>query len=96
MVSINNAREKIPDVFHNDSCVVNKEPLVKSTRCECFDEEISMILEEVCDIVVTYCTSRFAVTGHLVTATFLRVVHSQTLSNASQPKLQQHFLLLGK
>ena len=47
---VNNAREKIPVVFHNDSCVVNEGPLAKRTRSECFDEEVSMILEEVCDI----------------------------------------------
>ena len=29
VVSINNAREKIPDIFHNDSCAVNEEPLAK-------------------------------------------------------------------
>jgi len=38
-------------------------------------------LEEVCDIVVTYCTSRFAVTGHLVTATFFE---SSSLPNFEQ------------
>ena len=47
---VNNAREKIPDVFHNDSCVVNEEPLAKRTRSECFGDEVSMILGEVYDI----------------------------------------------
>ena len=28
-----------------------------------------MVLEEVCDIVISHCSSRFAVTGHLVAAT---------------------------
>ena len=69
VVSINNVREKISDIFHNDSCAVNEEPLAKRPRCECFDEEISMVLEEVCDIVISYCSSRFAVTGHFVAAT---------------------------
>ena len=50
VVSINNAREKIPDILHNDSCAVNEELLAKRPRCECFDEEIAMRLEEVCDV----------------------------------------------
>ena len=50
VVSINNAREKIPDIFHNDSCAVNEEPLAKRPRCEYFDEEISMRLGEFCDV----------------------------------------------
>ena len=50
VVSINYAREKFPDIFHNDSCAVNEEPLAKRPRCECFDEEISMRLGEVCDV----------------------------------------------
>ena len=29
VVLINNAREKIPDIFHNDSCAVNEKPLAK-------------------------------------------------------------------
>ena len=45
-----NDREKIPDIFHNDSCAVNEEPLAKRPRCEYFDEEISMRLGEVCDV----------------------------------------------
>ena len=69
VVSINNVREKISDIFHNDSCAVNEEPLAKRPRCECFDEEISMVLEEVCDIVISHCSSRFAITGHFVAAT---------------------------
>ena len=28
-----------------------------------------MILGEVCDVVISHCSSRFAVTGHLVAAT---------------------------
>ena len=40
VVSINNVREKVRDIFHNDSCAVNEEPLAKRPRCECFDEEI--------------------------------------------------------
>ena len=44
-----------------------------------------MVLEEVCDIVISNCSSRFAVTGHFVAATLLRVVHFHTLSNASHP-----------
>ena len=50
VVSINKAREKFPDIFHNDSCAVNEEPLAKRPMCECFDEEISMRLGEVCDV----------------------------------------------
>ena len=50
VVSLNNAREKIPDIFHNDSCYVNEEPLAKRPMCECFNEEISMRLGEVCDV----------------------------------------------
>ena len=50
VVSIKNAREKFPDIFHNDACAVNEEPLAKRPRCECFDEEISMRLGEVCDV----------------------------------------------
>ena len=50
VVSINNAREKIPDIFHNDSCAVNEEPLAKRPRCEYFDQEISMRLGKVCDV----------------------------------------------
>ena len=69
VVSINNVREKFSYIFHNDSCAVNEEPLAKRSRCECFDEEISMVLEEVCDIVISHCSSRFAVTGHFVAAT---------------------------
>ena len=42
LVSINNVREKIPDILHTDSCAVNEEPLAKRPSCECFDEEISM------------------------------------------------------
>ena len=69
VVSINNVKEEVPDIFHNDSCAVNDEPLANRPRCECFDEEISMMLEEFLNIVVSQCTSRFAVTRHLVTAT---------------------------
>ena len=50
VVSINNARKKFPEIFHNDSCAVNEEPLAKRPRCECFDEETSMRLGEVCDV----------------------------------------------
>ena len=50
VVSLNNAREKIPDIFHNDSCSVNEEPLAKRPMCECFNEEFSMRLGEVCDV----------------------------------------------
>ena len=50
VVLLTNAREKIPDIFYNDSCAVNEEPLAKRPRCECFDEEISMRLGEVCDV----------------------------------------------
>ena len=50
VVSINNAIEKFPDIFHNDSSTANEEPLAKRPRCECFDEEISMRLVEVCDV----------------------------------------------
>ena len=69
VVSINIVREKIPDIFHNDSCAVNEEPLAKRPRCECFDEEISLILREVCHVIISHCSSRFAVAGHLVEAT---------------------------
>ena len=69
VASINNVREKIPDTFHNDSCTVNEEPLAKRPRCKCFHEEISMRMGEVCDVVVSHCSSRFTVTGHLVAAT---------------------------
>ena len=51
VVSINNVREKISDICHNDSCAVNEEPLSQRLRCECFNE-ISMILEEECGIVI--------------------------------------------
>ena len=40
------------DIFHNNSCTVNEETLKKRSRCKCFDEEISMILGEVCDVVI--------------------------------------------
>ena len=69
VVSTNNIREKIRDIFHNDSCTVNEQPLAKKPRCEFYDEEISIMLEEVCDIAVSHCSSRFAVAGHLVAAT---------------------------
>ena len=65
---INNVREKIPDIFHNDSSAVSEEPLAKRPRRVYFNKEILMILEEVCVIVIAHCSSRFAVTGHLVTA----------------------------
>ena len=50
VVSVNNAREKIPDIFHNDSCAVNEKPLAKRPGWEYFDEEISMRLGEVYDV----------------------------------------------
>ena len=78
------SEKKVPDIFHNDSCSVKGEPLAKRPRCVYFDEQISMILEKVCDIIISHCSSWFAVTGHLVAATLLKVVHSQILSNASQ------------
>ena len=62
VVSINIVREKIPAIFHNDSCAINEELIEKRTRCECFDEEISMRLREVCDVVISHCSSRLAVT----------------------------------
>ena len=81
------SEKKIPDIFHNDSSAVSEEPLAKRPRPVYFNEEILMILEEVCVIVIAHCSSRFAVTEHLVQLIILRVVHSQTLSNASQPRL---------
>ena len=69
MVSINNVKEKVPDVFHNDCCAVNEEPIAKGSRCECFDQDILMTSEEVCDVVVSHCSARYAVTGHLAAAT---------------------------
>ena len=87
VVSINNVREKISDIFHNDSCAVNEEPLAKRPRCECFDEEISMVLEEVCDIVISHCSSRFAVTGHFVAATLFE--------SSSFPYFEQCFPSMG-
>ena len=72
LVSINNVRGKIPDIFYNDSCAVEEEPLAKRPRCAYFDEEILMILEEICDIIVSNSSSRFAVTRHLVAATIFQ------------------------
>ena len=69
VLSVHNVWERIPYIFHNNSCAVNEEPLAKRPRCECFDEEMSMILTEVCDIVISHCSSRFEVTGHLVAVT---------------------------
>ena len=69
VVSINNVREKIPDIFQNDFRAVNEEPLATRPRCECFDEEISMRLGEASDVVMSHCSSRFPVTGYLVAAT---------------------------
>ena len=74
--------EKIPDIFHNDSCAVNEERLARRPRCECFDEKISMRLGEVCD-VISHCISRFAVTGHLVVATLFE--------SGSFPNFEQRF-----
>ena len=62
MVSINIVREQFPAIFHNDSCAINGEPIKKMPRFECFDEEISMRLREVCDVVISHCSSRLAVT----------------------------------
>ena len=62
MLSINNVREKYPVIVRNESCAVNEKLLVKRPRCECFDEEMSTILE-VGDIVTSHCSSRFAVTN---------------------------------
>ena len=83
VVSINNVKEKILDIFHNDSCAVNEEPLAKRHRCECFDEEISMRLGEVCDVVISHCSCRFADTGHLVAATLFE--------SSSFPNFEQCF-----
>ena len=70
VLSVHNVWEKIPDIFHNNNnCAVNEEPLAKRPRCECFDEEMSLVVKEVCDIVISHCSSRFEVTGHLVAAT---------------------------
>ena len=82
MLSVHNVREKIPDIFHNNSCAVNEEPLAERPRCECFDEEMSMILKEMCDIVISICSSRFEVAGHLVAA---------TLESSSFPNFEQCF-----
>ena len=83
VLSVHNGREKIPDIFHNNSCAVNEEPLAKRPRCECFDEEMSMVLKEVCDIVISHCSSRFDVTGHLVAATLFE--------SSSFPNFEQCF-----
>ena len=67
--SINNVREKIPDIFNNPSCTMNEEPLAKRPRPSSIDEETSLILKEVGDIIISHCCSQFEFTGHLVTAT---------------------------
>ena len=67
--SINNVREKIPDIFNNTSCTMSEEPLAKRPRSSSIDEETSLILKEVCDIIISHCCSWFEFTGHLVAAT---------------------------
>ena len=67
--SINNGREKIPDIFNNTSCTMSEEPLAKRPRSSSLDEETSLILKEVCDIIISHCCSQFEFTGHLVAAT---------------------------
>ena len=81
--SINNVRENIPDIFNNTSCTMSEEPLAKRPISSSIDGETSLILKEVCDIIISHCCSRFEFTGHLA-ATLLTVVHSPVLNNASQ------------
>ena len=69
VMSINNVREKIPDIFNNTSYTMSEEPLAKRPRSSSIDEETSLILKEVCDIIISHCCSRFEFTGHLVAAT---------------------------
>ena len=83
VLSVHTVWEQIPDIFHNNSCAVNEEPLAKRPRCQCFDEEMSMILKEVCDIVISHCRSRFEVTGHLVAVTLFE--------SSSFPNFEQCF-----
>ena len=66
---INNVREKIPDIFNNTSCTMSEEPLAKRPRSLSIDEETSLILKKVCDIIISHCCSLFEFTGHLVAAT---------------------------
>ena len=45
--SINNVREKIPDIFNNTLCTMSEEPLAKRPRSLSIDEGTSLILKEV-------------------------------------------------
>ena len=67
--SVNNVREKNPDIFPNNSSAVGEEPLAKRPRCANSDGEISVVLKEICDIIMSHCCSRFEFTEHLVAAT---------------------------
>ena len=67
--SINNVKEKFLDILHNTSCTMSEEPLAKRPRSSGIDEETSLILKEVCDIIISNCYSWFEFTGHLVAAT---------------------------
>ena len=79
------SKNKIPEIFHNDSYTACEESLPqKRLRCECYDGETSVILEEVCYIVISHCSSRFAVIGHLVAATLFE--------SSSFSKFEQCFL----
>ena len=63
--------EKKPSIVNNDSCAVTEEPLAKDqgvNGVNGVNEEMSMILEEVCDIVISRCSSKLAVNGLLVAA----------------------------
>ena len=48
---------------------MSEEPLAKRPRSSGIDEETSLILKEVCDIIISNCYSWFEFTGHLVAAT---------------------------
>ena len=48
---------------------MSEEPLAKRPRSSSIDEETSLILKEVCDIIISHCCLRFEFTGHLVAAT---------------------------
>ena len=79
---------------------MSEEPLAKRPRSLSIDEETSLILKKVCDIIISHCCSLFELLDILLLQLFLTVVHSPVLNNASQLRLwkllQNHFLFLMK
>ncbi|XP_065070319.1 zinc finger MYM-type protein 1-like [Rhopilema esculentum] len=67
--AINNVRDKVPDICSMTSSAESVDPLPKRPRFPYSDEELSVTLIEVSDVIISHCCSRFKFTEHLTAAT---------------------------